>query len=618
LVLTIFLGLFYQPLWPERILRASPIGSSPAGELKYYGVGRSATVLVLEKDGFLNLRTNGLAEASIDLKGAPPAAHPQRLLTLMPYLARPDAKDMLVIGYGGGVALEGIAPAIETIDVLELEPKVITANKKISTLRNLDPLDDPRINITINDARSALQLSSKKWDIIVSQPSHPWTAGASHLYTREFMQLAKRSLNDAGVFLQWMDAGYLSEELLQSLTKTLLVVYENVRVYHFSPSVLFFLASDESLEIEQEIIRTGVPFKNNQNYFRRTGIASVEGMLSNLLMDGAAVRRFSADAPAITDDKNLMATNSVISRDPGLTFNTIDLAQLVQEYSPVFDADSWIYHSMQTSLDFVAMGKRYVANGTPQLSEKLRELLYKQRNPSALTLAAVTLLERKENSHGLKALDNALDANPSDEQARFLLTWQYKDQIKEKTAPPAVLAHYAKLPPSAKAVIDIWPHAYQRKDFGAAVLADELLAQARTTDLWFSPATKLRVNWRIQQADADQHAQDALELIDEVIVINQDPDFYGMRIATSFLSDQPHAQVETVRRLLALLNLHLDRYESRNDPIPQAHIRANLLRLDSISSGLTQLDSGDKIEPYKLKEIRLQVEALRSRYQKLK
>ena len=34
-----------------------------------------------------------------------------------------------------------------------------------------------------NDARNALALSARRYDIIVSQPSHPWPAGASHLYT---------------------------------------------------------------------------------------------------------------------------------------------------------------------------------------------------------------------------------------------------------------------------------------------------------------------------------------------------------------------------------------------------------------------------------------------------
>ena len=76
----------------------------------------------------------------------------------------------------------------------------------------------------MNDARGALRLTNRRYDAIVSQPSHPWTAGASHLYTREFMQLAHDHLNPGGVFVQWMNVIFMDEDLLRSLTATLLKV----------------------------------------------------------------------------------------------------------------------------------------------------------------------------------------------------------------------------------------------------------------------------------------------------------------------------------------------------------------------------------------------------------
>ena len=185
---------------PENILRASSIVDRSEGEIIYYDVGRSATVIVFEEDGFLNLRTNGLPEAGTNLKGSPPSKNSQQLLATLPVLARPNTSEMLIIGFGAGVAVEGVPSTVNNIDVIELEPKVIEANKIIGNSRAIDPLKDDRINIITNDARSALALTSKKYDAIISQPSHPWTAGASHLYTREFMNLAKDHLNPDGVF----------------------------------------------------------------------------------------------------------------------------------------------------------------------------------------------------------------------------------------------------------------------------------------------------------------------------------------------------------------------------------------------------------------------------------
>ena len=100
-------------------------------------------------------------------------------------------------------------------------------------------------------------LTGKSYDAIVSQPSHPWTAGASHLFTREFAADVRRRLNEGGVFLQWMNAEFLDEPLLRTQAATLLAEFENVRLYHPSPLVLMFLASDAPLDIEPELARGG-------------------------------------------------------------------------------------------------------------------------------------------------------------------------------------------------------------------------------------------------------------------------------------------------------------------------------------------------------------------------
>jgi len=158
----------YKPALPEEILRVSPIAKRSQGELIFYDVGRSATVVVFEEDGFLNLRTNGLPEAATNLKGAPPSQHSQHLLSSVPVLARPDASEMLIIGFGAGVAVEGVPSSVDSIDVIELEPKVIEANLAIRASRAVDPLADSRVNIIINDARSALSLPRKN-----TTPSYP-------------------------------------------------------------------------------------------------------------------------------------------------------------------------------------------------------------------------------------------------------------------------------------------------------------------------------------------------------------------------------------------------------------------------------------------------------------
>ena len=148
-------------------------------------------------------------------------------------------------------------------------------------------------NIIINDARNALRLTSKTYDTIVSQPSHPWTAGASHLFTKEFIAEAKSHLNDDGVFVQWINSEFVEEQLLRTLTATLVDEFANVRLYHPAAQVLMFLASDESLDLEDQLIDSGQPFNSDIMHYSRIGMNSVEDLFAALAMDEKRIEKSS-------------------------------------------------------------------------------------------------------------------------------------------------------------------------------------------------------------------------------------------------------------------------------------------------------------------------------------
>ncbi len=54
---------------------------------------------------------------------------------------------MLFVGLGGGVALELAPRTYTSLDVIELEPEVLRANRQIGDLRARDPLSDPRVDL---------------------------------------------------------------------------------------------------------------------------------------------------------------------------------------------------------------------------------------------------------------------------------------------------------------------------------------------------------------------------------------------------------------------------------------------------------------------------------------
>ncbi|MGE4606489.1 MAG: fused MFS/spermidine synthase, partial [Myxococcota bacterium] len=92
----------FPPDPPWRILRTSPSTRIVArGEITHYGVGRSATVLLLNSGTSWRLITGGLNEAEIRPAGSRPGqAATTRWLALLPILARPESESVLLVGLG--------------------------------------------------------------------------------------------------------------------------------------------------------------------------------------------------------------------------------------------------------------------------------------------------------------------------------------------------------------------------------------------------------------------------------------------------------------------------------------------------------------------------------------
>ena len=614
------IALVYRPVIPEEILRTSPMTDYGQGEIRYYEVGRSATVLMLEEDGYLNLRTNGLPEASTNLRGAPPYQHNQHLLSTVPVLARPNTRDMLIIGFGGGVAVEGVPPSVETVDVVELEPKVIDANRILSEEREIDPLQDPRVRVFINDARSAMRLTSKRYDAIVSQPSHPWTAGASHLYTHEFMQLAKERLNPGGVFLQWMNTQFVTESLLRSLCATILDVYEYVRVYQWTTEVLFFLGSDEPLDIERTLSTTGRPLIDDPIHYLEKGIGSVEDVLTALNMDEANIQRFAADAPILTDNFNRMATESAVAMEREETLAFGELIELSLPYDPRLQAGSWVHRNFPVDLNFGYISERLERSGFKRHAVELAETLEELNSPESLLLIGMGLKRQGEDFESQRVLLSALLADPQDDQARFALLRPWLNQLERPDIPGYVADLAGRLTGSQGAVVEGW-QAAARQDWQRLVELDSELAGTRPTDQWYLESVKLRADWRIKVTTPEYQpmlAREAKRLIDNAIAIFQDPEFYSMRVAAAFVADDAIDVIETSRRLLYVFDNEVNSAEEGRLDVTPAAIDQKLRQIETVRMVVDQVRREHDIPTYKTEQLDRELGNIISRLEQLR
>lgn len=584
--------ILYQPKMPEDILRASPVFAQEGGEIQFYEVGRSATVLVVEKDGFFNLRTNGLPEASTIIKGSPPSRHNQLMLSTLPVLARPDTESMLVIGLGAGVALEGVPKSVKEVDVIELEPQVVAANEFLGNRRAKDPLQESRVKMIINDARSALTLTTKKYDAIVSQPSHPWTAGASHLYTREFMSLARNHLSEDGVFLQWMSGQFVDEYLLKSLCRTMLDVFTHVRVYQWSPGVLFFLGSEQPLQVEEAIAKTGRPLNDDILGYLEKGVGSVEDVITTLAMDQENIEAYALGGDLITDNHNIMATLSARVMDNDQELGTLGTMSAISDYDPLLQADGWAFNSSVLNLNYPYIGRRLENLVMKGRGIALADSLVTAGNPQSLVMIGIGQELQGEREESQKNILLALKANPTDMQARYaLLQPWFSNLLNNQTVPDYVTEELSKMSGTGLAAIQGWM-AVNNMDMHALARLDSILAQVRPSDLWYQTSVKLRAEWRIRVTTPQYQprlANEATALIDSAIAFFQDPNFLVMRIKSTQISEDYVASMVTARRLLLFLNSQFPSLEAQKTLIPETKLLAMESQLQEVTSLLNAI-----------------------------
>ena len=585
LCLVTFVG--YNPTRPEAVVSSTGFILQYLDDPRevYYGVGRTSTVMMVAQDGYYYLRTNGLPEASISARGSPPVQDPEKWLTALAVAARPDTRDMLVIGFGGGVALEGVPPSIDRIDVVELEPEVIAANRRLQGARNSDPLEDPRFNVIINDARNALHLTDKTYDAIVSQPSHPWTAGASHLFTREFVADAKRHLHDGGVFVQWMNSEFVEERLLRTLAATLLAEFANVRLYHPSAQVLVFLASDAALDIEAEIARTGQPFTADVMHYSRLGMNGPEDLFAALAMDEAGVEAFARGAPLSTDNNNLMATDSS-SRADGLLLG--ELSELFEPHDPLLQPDSWVHTRFGNTIDYGYIARRILYLGQPVRAER-----FAQAAPSAAQRAEIAGLVHRasgQTARAAQAFRSAIMADPDNLQARYFLVRDQLGAAGRGEAPEAIQTAADGLTGPARAVMEGWGFGLAG-DWAALAELDAELGRSRITDAWYPDAARLRAEWRTNVAvEPERYAFDALRMVERALLLAPDQNLYLLRVVSSVEIGDDDRVLESSRYIMALIGQRLAQAQAAGFRLSiqeLARLRQNLAAIaERLRSGL--------------------------------
>ena len=178
-----------------------------------------------------------------------------KLMTILPLIARPASERALVVAFGMGTSFRSALVAGLRTDVVELVPSVP------EMFRHYYPdaarvLADPAGRVVIADGRNHLELSTERFDIIVTDPPPPIeSSGAAVISSLEYYEAGREHLTPGGVMMQWIPYGSPEEEFKEHIRTFASGVPVGDRAASPGGYGIYMLGSDDPIDLDPDTAR---------------------------------------------------------------------------------------------------------------------------------------------------------------------------------------------------------------------------------------------------------------------------------------------------------------------------------------------------------------------------
>ena len=282
-----------------------------AWDLLYKSEGINSSIAYSRwEGGQIYFHVAGKVEASTEVQDM----SLQRLLGHLPALVHPNPRSVLVVGCGAGVTAGAfvVHPEVEHITICEIEPRIPPATAKYFARENHGVVNYKRTSVVYDDARHYVLTTPDKFDIITSDPIHPWVKGMATLYTTEYFEMVKRHLNPGGLVTQWVPLYESNLETVRSEIATFFKAFPNGSIWgnvntDGSGYDVVLLGQEGKLHIDLDALQKRLA---NSNYYEArqsifdAGYNSGIDMLSTFAVQAPDLRQWLHDA-AINRDRSL-------------------------------------------------------------------------------------------------------------------------------------------------------------------------------------------------------------------------------------------------------------------------------------------------------------------------
>jgi len=175
-------------------------------------------------------------------------------------------------------------------------------------------LEDPRVARHVMDGRAWLRRTPTRYEVVTLEPMPPFFSGSNSLYSREFYRLVHEQLEPGGILAQWFPLHLMSPEQAKSVAATFQDVFPDAILWFDPDSISRNGYHDQGILIGRRPPENGssaTPLGSDWPGLRRRPLSGArplagEVVRGQLALDPAALARFTADAPVVTDDNQLL------------------------------------------------------------------------------------------------------------------------------------------------------------------------------------------------------------------------------------------------------------------------------------------------------------------------
>jgi len=425
--------------WLETLLQGPKILTRLAyGELVYYGDGIGGFTTVRKYADPLGgveyiMENSGKADASS--RGDMTT---QTLVAHFPMLFHRNPKTVMVLGLASGVtAGEVLYYPVEQLDVLEISHQVVEASDFFIPWNN-NVVSDPKTNLIIQDGRAHLQLTKQKYDVIISEPSNPWMAGLSTLFTRDCFALAKNQLSEDGIFVQWLQAYEMDWPRFALVGRTFAEVFPNSLLILSEPSA-----------VSQDYLLVGLKGRNRLTLdSAKQKLSSIQESKNVTLRDprllyrlivSEDLNRLFGQGPVNTDSRprlEFAAPKLMHHSDPMIISNIEDKKWLSAGTRNIVEQ---VTTNVDAQIDFAAYAVSVydpfydmvdLSKATPSQKERFFKLMetYAAKNSIDYSIFTDDKLKQRCSSIQIETIENNIELMPDKELSYFYLANLYYEE----------------------------------------------------------------------------------------------------------------------------------------------------------------------------------------------